>query len=509
MTVLPEINSAQQIDTQSQNVSVNPGGETSTDRTEFDSVLNESMVKMNNEPVQLDKDPQNNLITELLYPVIAMPGNAATTDFNRASCESIEEIASAVIPAKAGIQKSLVLKNTGFPIKTSGMTNKDFCKSLNNKQAAGTNDNQISPLGKEEIERFSGEKFSNTANITLTENFQKDSQPIALSANSDFNALSDIMDLIKVLSDDEPFISHLLTQEYGHNRVALSQMSHKLESTRTEMPDLFSGQTVSKQPELKLSDINGQKSALSPDDISGKNPELRVSESFDTMPFINGKKSVPSPDILSVKNTVLKISNLPAIIYVKGQKPILFSENIFSRQSELRIVEGIDFSNKKGFESITDHPFKVNGVNLLSSTNIAYGNNKTGDNSFSEIAAKPSGFNDLLEKVVYVAKAGNRLEVSIEHGNLGKLNIDLSVEKGALNVHINASDKAVRELIENNIQHIVDSLAKEGVSISGFSVSLKDGSDNAAAAFAGDTYAKEITKIPEAHETAGLVSIFI
>jgi len=25
---------------------------------------------------------------------------------------------------------SLVLKNTGFPIKTSGMTNKDFCKSL-------------------------------------------------------------------------------------------------------------------------------------------------------------------------------------------------------------------------------------------------------------------------------------------------------------------------------------------------------------------------------------------
>ena len=34
----------------------------------------------------------------------------------RGSCKSIEEIAFAVIPAKAGIQKSLVLKNTGFPI---------------------------------------------------------------------------------------------------------------------------------------------------------------------------------------------------------------------------------------------------------------------------------------------------------------------------------------------------------------------------------------------------------
>ena len=57
----------------------------------------------------------------------------------RGSCKSIEEIAFTVIPAPdydirgqapAGIQKSLVLKNTGFPIKTSGMTNRDFCKNL-------------------------------------------------------------------------------------------------------------------------------------------------------------------------------------------------------------------------------------------------------------------------------------------------------------------------------------------------------------------------------------------
>jgi hypothetical protein len=40
----------------------------------------------------------------------------------RDSCKSIKEITIVVIPAKAGIQKSLILKNTGFPIKTSGMT---------------------------------------------------------------------------------------------------------------------------------------------------------------------------------------------------------------------------------------------------------------------------------------------------------------------------------------------------------------------------------------------------
>ncbi|MEK9134645.1 MAG: hypothetical protein AAB333_07260, partial [Pseudomonadota bacterium] len=55
----------------------------------------------------------------------------------RGSCKSIEEIAFAVIPAKAGIQKSLVLKNTGFPIipkhRDGNETNKDFCKNLRTK----------------------------------------------------------------------------------------------------------------------------------------------------------------------------------------------------------------------------------------------------------------------------------------------------------------------------------------------------------------------------------------
>ncbi len=57
----------------------------------------------------------------------------------RASCKSIERIAIVVIlapdyeirgQAPAGIRKSLILKNIGYPIKTSGITNKDFCKKL-------------------------------------------------------------------------------------------------------------------------------------------------------------------------------------------------------------------------------------------------------------------------------------------------------------------------------------------------------------------------------------------
>ncbi len=59
-----------------------------------------------------------------------------SVDKHKNSCilspfKSIGEFAFAVIPTKAGIRQYLVLKNTYFPIKTSRMTNKDFCKSLN------------------------------------------------------------------------------------------------------------------------------------------------------------------------------------------------------------------------------------------------------------------------------------------------------------------------------------------------------------------------------------------
>lgn len=87
---------------------------------------------------------------------------------------------------------------------------------------------------------------------------------------------------------------------------------------------------------------------------------------------------------------------------------------------------------------------------------------------------RPSSFNDLLDSIIYYAKGNNRLGVTVEHENFGKLNIRLNMNNGTVNVHIHASDKAVREFIENNIQHIVDALSKDGVSVGGFSVALRD-----------------------------------
>jgi hypothetical protein len=87
---------------------------------------------------------------------------------------------------------------------------------------------------------------------------------------------------------------------------------------------------------------------------------------------------------------------------------------------------------------------------------------------------RPSGFTQMLDNIVYVIKGSSKLGVSVNHEILGKLNINLNMDKGILNVHINAAEKVTREFIENNIQHIVDSLAKDGVSVGGFSVGLRN-----------------------------------
>jgi flagellar hook-length control protein FliK len=101
----------------------------------------------------------------------------------------------------------------------------------------------------------------------------------------------------------------------------------------------------------------------------------------------------------------------------------------------------------------------------------------SGTGLYKGLAARPAGFNEVLDNIVYIVKGNNRLGITLQHDTFGKLNINLSLDKGIVNVHINTSDKVLREFIENNIQYIVDSLEKEGISIGGFSIGLRDHKD--------------------------------
>ncbi len=82
---------------------------------------------------------------------------------------------------------------------------------------------------------------------------------------------------------------------------------------------------------------------------------------------------------------------------------------------------------------------------------------------------------DSLDNRIYVAKDSNRLTVTFEHEGIGKLNINLSMEKGIIHALINATDDTLRNLIGNNMNYIINSLLKDGLNIGDFSVLLEDG----------------------------------
>ncbi|MBI5098478.1 MAG: flagellar hook-length control protein FliK [Nitrospirae bacterium] len=149
----------------------------------------------------------------------------------------------------------------------------------------------------------------------------------------------------------------------------------------------------------------------------------------------------------------------------------------------LEVVKEI--SKAEGFKNITDNSVKMEKIestsdntNLLNHSGIKLDSSKLAEAISSGNASRPPGANQALDNIVYVIKGNSKLGVSVEHDILGKLNINLSMEKGMLNVHINTSGKIAREFIENNINYIVDSLAKDGLSVGGFSVGLKNRNDH-------------------------------
>lgn len=81
---------------------------------------------------------------------------------------------------------------------------------------------------------------------------------------------------------------------------------------------------------------------------------------------------------------------------------------------------------------------------------------------------------DAFEKGMHVIHDGNRLTVTLEPDGLGKMDINLSLDKGALHAQLQVSDEAAKNLLEGNISQILDTLTREGLNVAGFSVSLRD-----------------------------------
>ncbi|MBF0559548.1 MAG: flagellar hook-length control protein FliK, partial [Nitrospirae bacterium] len=81
-------------------------------------------------------------------------------------------------------------------------------------------------------------------------------------------------------------------------------------------------------------------------------------------------------------------------------------------------------------------------------------------------------------KFTIMRKGDTSIEVKLEPDGIGKLDIRVNVEKGVLSANISASDASAKGIIEKNLHEIVNALTKEGLTVGGFTVSLRDRGGN-------------------------------
>lgn len=119
-----------------------------------------------------------------------------------------------------------------------------------------------------------------------------------------------------------------------------------------------------------------------------------------------------------------------------------------------------------------------------------------------------------------VAKSGKEFIVTLEPEGLGKLNIQLSMDHGFINIKINVSNGVVKAFIENNIHSMVDLLLNDGINIGGLSINIGNGKGNwdegyEYRAFRGNITIPGVERVyasgPQGfyRGSSGLVSIFV
>jgi hypothetical protein len=118
---------------------------------------------------------------------------------------------------------------------------------------------------------------------------------------------------------------------------------------------------------------------------------------------------------------------------------------------------------------------------------------------------------------VITRKSETSVEVTLAPPGVGKLEIEVVLEKGIVNARITAADPAGREAIARNLPQIVEALARDGMNIGGFTVSLKERRDRTGDAPAGGASRhpglRPLSAVPPAASasaaSAGRIDIFV
>jgi flagellar hook-length control protein FliK len=81
---------------------------------------------------------------------------------------------------------------------------------------------------------------------------------------------------------------------------------------------------------------------------------------------------------------------------------------------------------------------------------------------------------ELQDRGILTKKDDTSLRLSLEPEGMGKLEINLSLQKGVIHGNINAYEQNGKEFMEKGLYTIMETLTREGLNIGNFSVSLRD-----------------------------------
>jgi flagellar hook-length control protein FliK len=116
---------------------------------------------------------------------------------------------------------------------------------------------------------------------------------------------------------------------------------------------------------------------------------------------------------------------------------------------------------------------------------------------------------------VLTRKSDTSVEVTLAPPGVGKLEIEVVLDKGIVHANITAADPAGREAVARSLPHILDALARDGLAIGGFTVSLKERRGQAgdvparAASRHNDARTAVSAVVPTAAAPLGRVDIFV
>ena len=164
---------------------------------------------------------------------------------------------------------------------------------------------------------------------------------------------------------------------------------------------------------------------------------------------------------------------------------------------------------------------RIEGQAEPAATSPAGGNLGVAERSAPTRVAPPAsapGVVRLEEKAfVITRKSDTSVEVTLAPPGVGKLEIEVALDKGVVNARIVAADSAGREAIARSLPQIVEALARDGMNVGGFTVSLKEKRDRTGGSpghgASRDPDARLLSAVTQASSasalSAGLVNIFV